>query len=69
MDDATKALVYALRKPARGKKPMKYKDIQKLVTKKDGKTKPSIPALYKAVMTHKIKKNIRGRKKGSRATT
>ena len=69
MDDATKAIVYALRKPARGKKPMKYKDIQKHVTKNDGKTKPTIQALQQAVMTYKIKKKTRGRKKGSRATS
>jgi transposase len=69
MDDTTKAFCYSLRNPGRGKTRMKYCEIQKLVRKKDGKTKPTIQAIQQAVMKFKIKKTDRGRKKGARATT
>lgn len=69
MDDATKDICFRLRNPGRGKKGMKYCDIQKLVKKTDGKTKPSIQAIQQAVKKHNVKKKARGRPKGSRATT
>lgn len=69
MDDATKALCFALRNPGRGQKGMKYCEIQKFVKKKDGKTKPSLQAIQKAVTTYKTPKKARGRKKGARFTS
>ena len=61
MDDANRALCYAMRHPGQGQKPMPYKDIRKHVRKTNGR-KPSIGAISEAqdFMEKKLK---RGRKK------
>ena len=68
MDDANRALCYAMRHPGQGQKPMPYKDIQKHVRKTNGK-KPSIGAISEAAQDFMEKKFKRGRKKGDRKTT
>ena len=68
MDDANRALCYAWRHPGPGKKPMKYKDIQKLVRKTDGR-RPRIAAIALAAATFKDVKGKRGRPKGTRNTS
>ena len=69
MDDANRAMCYALRHPpARGAKPMKYKDIRKLVRKTDGRL-PTIPSIHEAAVTWMDEKGQRGRPVGSCKTT
>lgn len=69
MDDQTRALCYALRTPGAGQKKMKLGAIQKLLFKKDGKSRPSLQAISQAAKTYKQPKEKRGRPKGSRNTT
>ena len=69
MDDANRAMCYALRyPPGRGAKPMKYCDIRKLVRKTNGRL-PKIQAIAEAAKTYKDAKGQRGRPKGARKTT
>ena len=68
MDEANRAMCWALRHPADGSKPMKYKDIRKVVRKTDGRL-PGISAIQEAAATFKDVKGQRGRPKGSRKTT
>ena len=63
MDDATRAMCYALRRPGRGHKPMKYADIRKVVKKTD-RSRPSVQAIAQAVAAYPLEKKLRGRKKG-----
>ena len=63
MDDATRAMCYALRHPGRGHKPMKYADIRKVVKKTD-RSRPSVQAIAQAVAAYPLDKKVRGRKKG-----
>ena len=69
MDAPTRAMWYALRHPGPGLKPAKLSDIQKLVAKKDGRSKPSLAAISKAAAFYKDSKAKRGRKLGQRATS
>ena len=69
MDEPTRAMCYALRHPGPGLKPAKLSDIQKLVVKKDGRSKPSLAAIAKAAACYKDPKAKRGRKIGQRATS
>ena len=69
MDDANRAMCYALRHPpAGGAKPMKYKDIRKLVRKTDGRL-PTVQSIYEAAATWMDEKGQRGRPVGSCKTT
>ena len=69
MDDANRAMCYALRHPpGRGAKPMKYCDIQKMVRKTNGRL-PKIQAIAVAANTYKDAKGQRGRPKGSCKTS
>ena len=68
MDDANRALCYAMRHPGPGQKPRPYKDIRKVVRKTNGK-KPSIGAISDAANDFMEKKLKRGRNKGDRKTT
>ena len=68
MDDATRAMCYALRHLGRGHKPMKYVDIRKVVKKTDGK-RPSVQAIAQAVASYPVEKKSRGRKTGWRKTS
>ena len=67
MNDANRALCWALRNPLKGK-PLKYKDIRKRVRKTDG-TIPSLASIAEAAEMYKVPKGQRGRPQGSRATT
>ena len=69
MDEPTRAMCHALRHPGPGLKPAKLSDIQKLVAKKDGRSKPSLAAISKAAAFYKDLKAKRGRKLGQRATS
>lgn len=74
MDEANRAICFAMRNPGPGKKPMALKDIQKVVQKKkrgpNGKIlRPTLAAISKAASSFKSKKAKRGRKKGQRCTT
>ena len=68
MDDANRALCYAMRHPGQGQKPMPYNDIRKHVRKTNGR-KPSIGAISEAAQDFMQKKLKRGRKKGDTKTT
>ena len=68
MDDANRAMCYALRNPGRGKKKTKYADIRKVVRNKNG-GRPTIGAIQQAAVAWKAVKKVRGRKKGQLATT
>ena len=68
MDDANRGMCYALRHPGNGKTPMKFKDIRKLVKKKNNK-RPTIGAIQQAAANFRNTKKKRGRKPKSRATT
>jgi len=68
MDLANKAICYAMRNPPKGHSKMPYKDIQKLVCKKDGK-KPTTAAMCQAASNFKKVKGMRGRPLGSNKTT
>jgi hypothetical protein len=68
MDDANRAMCYALRHPPAGGKPMKLGDIQKLVRKTD-RTIPGIAAIAEAADNFKKPKGQRGRPQGSKKTT
>ena len=63
MDEATRAMCYALRHPGRSHKPMKYKDIRKVVKKTD-KKRPSLQGIALAVAAYPQENKLRGRKKG-----
>ena len=52
MDNANKAICFALRNPPKGKKRTPLKDIRKIVRKTNGK-KPSLQAISKAAATFK----------------
>ena len=69
MDEASRAMCYALRNPGKGQKPVKLKNIRKLLRKKDGKSKPTLQAISLAANIYKVEKQKRGRKVGQRATT
>ena len=69
MDDANRAVCYALRNPPREVKKIPLKDIRKLVWKKDGRTHPTLQGISGAAAAFKATKQLRGRKKGQRATT
>ena len=70
MDDANRAICYALRHPPGGGKPMPLNQIQKLVHKKGNKKeRPTLQAISLAAQTYKEKKGQRGRPQGSNATT
>ena len=69
MDEATRAMCYALRNPGPGKSPTKLKDIRKMVYKKDGRTRPTLAAIALAASTFKEEKSKRGRKQGQRLTS
>ncbi len=68
MDEANRAMCYALRNPPKGTKKTKFKDIRLVVRKKDGKP-PSIPGIQKAALAFKQEKQKKGRKLGWRKTT
>ena len=68
MDDAGRAMCYALRNPPDGSKPMRLKQIRKLVRKKTGRI-PTLQAISKAAIHFKDEKGQRGRPKGCRKTT
>jgi hypothetical protein len=68
MDLANKAICYAMRNPPKGHIKMPYKDIQKLVCKKDGK-KQTTAAMCQAASHFKKEKGMRGRPLGSNKTT
>ena len=68
MDDANRAMCYALRHPGPGQKPLPYTDIRKVMRKKNGKH-PSIPAMSMCVAQYKAFKHKTGRKPGSFKTT
>ncbi len=68
MDDANRAMCYALRHPGPGQKPLPYTDIRKVVRKKNGRH-PSIPAMSMCVAQYKAFKHKKGRKPGSLKTT
>ena len=68
MDDANRAMCFALRNPPRGEKPLRFCAIRKIVRKTDGK-RPGISAIQKAASTYKDKKGQRGRPAGSTVTT
>ena len=61
-------MCWALRNPPRGGVKVKLADIRKMLKKKDGQ-RPGLSAIGKAAKTYKDKKEKRGRKKGTRATT
>ena len=77
MDGPTRALCYAYRNPGPGYKPMKLKDIRKLILKKPMKTKkgqkkpkrPTLSAIAQAAKSYRKPKKKRGRKRGNRKTT
>jgi hypothetical protein len=69
MDEATRAMCYALRNPGPGKSPTKLKDIRKMVFKKDGRTRPTLAAIALAARNFKEEKFKRGRKQGQRLTS
>ena len=77
MDVNTRALCYAYRNPGPGYKPMKLKDIRKLILKKPKKTKkgqkkpkrPTLSAIAQAAKNYLNDKKKRGRKRGNRNTT
>ena len=78
MDEASRAMCWALRNPPGGQKPMKLKDIRKLILKKRekkrpgqaiGQKRPTLQAISLAAKTYKKVKKQRGRKTGQRATT
>jgi len=52
MDDANRAMCYALRNPPGGSKPLKLSSIRKLVRKRNGK-KPTLAAISLAARTFK----------------
>jgi len=68
MNNANRAMCFALRNPPRGEKPLRFSAIRKIVRKTDG-TRPSIQAIQKAASTYKDKKGQRGRPAGSTVTT
>jgi len=68
MNDANRAMCYALRFPPKGGKPMKYDDIRKLVRKTDGR-KPTIQAIQLAATSYRDEKGQRGRPLGWRCTS
>ena len=55
MDEANRAMCFALRNPPRGQKPTKLGDIQKLVRKTDGK-RPTLQAIQQAASTFNDKR-------------
>ena len=65
---ANKAICFAMRNPPKGHSKMPYKDIQKLVCKKDG-NKPTTAAMCQAASNFKKVKGMRGRPLGSNKTT
>ena len=69
MDEATRAMCYALRNPGPGQKPLKLTAIRKILLKKDGGKRPSLSAISQAASNFKKQKKKRGRKPGQRATT
>ena len=68
MDLANRALCYALRHPPNGMSKAKYKDIAKVVKKRDGK-KPTHAAIAQAAASFTAEKATRGRKQGTRKTS
>ena len=68
MDESTRAMIFALRNPLKGSKPVKLKDIRKLVKKKNNR-RPTLQSISDAAKTFKTPKMKRGRPLGSRATT
>ena len=68
MDLANRALCYALRHPPNGMSKANYKDIAKVVKKKDGK-KPTHAAIAQAAASFTAEKATRGRKQGTRKTS
>ena len=68
MSEEDRAMCWALRNPPRGGVKVKLADIRKMLKKKDGQ-RPGLSAIGKAAKTYKDKKEKRGRKKGTRATT
>ena len=68
MDQANRALCYALRHPGPGQPPMPYNDIKKVAKKSNGKP-PSIGAIQNAANDFLEKKKKRGRKVGDKKTT
>ena len=68
MNQANRAMCYALRHPGPGMAPTKYNVIQKLVRKTNGK-KPSLGAIAEAARDFKIEKKKRGRKLGYKKTS
>ena len=69
MNDSNRAVCHALRNPPRGQKPVKLKDIRKLVWKKDGRSHPNLSAIAQAAKGYKAKKKQRGRRRGHNATS
>lgn len=68
MDAGNRAMCWAYRHPPAGVKPLKLKQIQKLVKKTNNK-RPTISAISLAARCFKDEKQKRGRKVGQRATT
>lgn len=69
MDEASRAMCYALRNPGRGQKPVPLKQIRKMVTKKNTRKKPTLQAISQAAKTYQLEKMKRGRKLGQKKTT
>ena len=69
MDEASRAMCYALRNPGRDQKPVPLKEIRKLVTKKNTKKKPTLQAISQAAKTYPMEKMKRGRKIGQKKTS
>ena len=68
MDDANRAMCYALRNPPAGHKRVALKDIAGMVVKKDG-TRPSPQAVGSAAKQFEEEKEQRGRRVGDKKTT
>ena len=68
MDEANRAMCYALRNPPAGNKKVSLKDIAGMVVKKDG-SHPSIGGVLKAAKEFKEEKERRGRRAGDKKTT
>ena len=68
MDDANRAMCYALRNPPRGEKATPLKDIRRMVRMKSGQ-RPGLSAIQTAASTYTDEKGVRGRPVGTKVTS
>ena len=68
MDDARRAVCYALRNPPAGEKATPSKDIRRMVRMVNGQ-RPGINAIQKAASTYTDERGARGRPAGTTGTT